>query len=61
MLVLATTIAVGLDHALTPATLNNVSFLLVHLVVLGAGIAPALRRTRVERAVEVAPEARAAA
>jgi hypothetical protein len=62
MLVLASTIVVGLDRALTPATVNNVSFLLVHLLVLGVGVAPALRRSRVDRAVDASrPERRAAA
>jgi len=61
MLVLASTIVVGLDRALTPATLNNVSFLLVHLLVLGVGVAPALRRTGVDRAADETRDERAAA
>jgi cellulose synthase (UDP-forming) len=61
LVALSATIVVALDHSLTPATLNNVSFLLVHLVVLGAGVAPALRRTRAAAAVKVDDEARAAA
>lgn len=35
---------VGLVRSQSPATLNNVAFALLHVSVLGAGIAPALRR-----------------
>jgi cellulose synthase/poly-beta-1,6-N-acetylglucosamine synthase-like glycosyltransferase len=37
-------VVVGLDRAWTPATLNNVSFAMLHLIVLTTGVAPAFRR-----------------
>jgi cellulose synthase (UDP-forming) len=52
---------VGLDQAWTPATLNNVSFALLHLIVLGTGVAPAFRRRAGVAAREEGAEARQAA
>jgi cellulose synthase (UDP-forming) len=44
MAILTVAVVVGLERSWTPATLNNVSFALLHLIVLGTGVAPALRR-----------------
>jgi cellulose synthase (UDP-forming) len=61
IVVLTATAAYGLARPLTPAMLNNVSFLLVHVVVLVTGIAPALRRASVAARADVALDERDAA
>jgi cellulose synthase/poly-beta-1,6-N-acetylglucosamine synthase-like glycosyltransferase len=61
IVVLAATAVDGLTRPLTPAMLNNVSFLLVHVVVLVVGIAPALRRAPVAARAAVALDERDAA
>lgn len=53
--VLAGAATIGLTRSQGPATLNNVAFALLHVSVLGAGIAPALRRPA--RTVDVAEDA----
>ena len=66
MALLATVGLYGLvDGGTDPGTLNNVAFAAVHVAVLGAGVAPALRRApaaeQVHEATQVEPrEARAA-
>jgi cellulose synthase (UDP-forming) len=59
--VLATTAVVGLAHPLTPAMLNNLSFVCVHLIVLVVGVLPALRRSRVAMSEDIATDERVAA
>jgi len=56
MALLGVAVVVGLLHAWTPATLNNVSFAALHLLVLGNGVTPALRKP-----VRVTTRARASA
>jgi hypothetical protein len=59
--VLFAAVVIGLERSSTPAMLNNVSFAMLHLIVLGTGVAPAFRRREpaVVRHAEV--EAREAA
>jgi cellulose synthase (UDP-forming) len=59
--VLVTSALVGLARPLTPAMLNNVSFLCVHVIVLAVGVSPALRRVRAAERERVPVDERAAA
>jgi cellulose synthase (UDP-forming) len=59
--VLVTTALVGLARPLTPAMLNNVSFLCVHVIVLAVGVLPALRRSGAVASERVPMDERAAA
>jgi cellulose synthase (UDP-forming) len=50
--VLATVVVLGLARGSDPSTLNNVAFAIVHLTILGFGVAPALRPARPLAAAE---------
>jgi cellulose synthase (UDP-forming) len=56
--VLGACVVYGLARDLTPATLNNVAFALLHMSVLLAGAAPALVRRRDARSSDEGPEGR---
>jgi cellulose synthase (UDP-forming) len=61
MSVLGGVLLAALQDPPTPAVLNNVSFLAVHLIVLATGVGPALHRPRVAAATAKVSEEREAA